>query len=249
MPRIKRGVKTIPNRFIKESICTSENINSLSAEAEVLFYRLIVKADDFGCYYGNIKIIKSTCYPLRADAIKDKQIIEWLNELIKAGLVILYTADDGKQYVKLTKWEKHQQTRAVKPRFPLPQSSDITCNQVQANVPVFVFDNVFDIRNSDNDIMSDTYKEIINYLNEKAGTNYKHTSRKTQELIRARTNDKFTVDDFKAVIDKKVAEWKGTDMEKYLRPETLFGTKFEGYLNQKISKQNKSGNIFLQEDI
>lgn len=43
----------------------------------------------------------------------------------------------------------------------------------------------------------------------------------------------FNVDDFKAVIDKKCADWLKTDMEKYLRPETLFGTKFEGYLNEK----------------
>ena len=44
-------------------------------------------------------------------------------------------------------------------------------------------------------------------------------------------NDGFTVDDFKAVIDKKAKEWKGTEMAQYLRPETLFGTKFESYLN------------------
>ena len=111
----------MPNRIIKESICTSEEINSLSSDAENLFYRLIVKADDFGCYHGNIKIVKSTCYPLRADVIKDKQIIDWINELINAGLIFLYAAEDGKQYIKLTKWEKHQQKRANKPKFPLPK--------------------------------------------------------------------------------------------------------------------------------
>lgn len=86
------------------------------------------------------------------------------------------------------------------------------------------------------------YSSIVSYLNEKAGTNYKPTSRKTQDLIKARLNEKFTVDDFKTVIDKKVAEWKGTDMEKYLRPETLFGTKFEGYLNQKSRPTAKADN-------
>jgi hypothetical protein len=131
----------MPNRIIKESICTSEDINSLSPEAETLFYRLIVKADDFGCYHGNIKIVKSTCYPLKADAIKDKQIADWLNELVKAGLIYLYTADDGRQYIKLVKWEKHQQKRATKPKFPLPKSLDINCNQLQANVPVFEISN------------------------------------------------------------------------------------------------------------
>ena len=74
---------------------------------------------------------------------------------------------------------------------------------------------------------------IVDYLNEKAKTNYKATTEKTKRLINARLNEKFTVEDFKTVIDNKVTEWKGTDFEKYLRPETLFGTKFENYLNAK----------------
>jgi len=78
------------------------------------------------------------------------------------------------------------------------------------------------------------YQTIINYLNEKTGKHYKHTTNKTQIVIKARWNEGFTEDDFKKVIDNKVAEWKGTNMEKYLRPETLFGTKFEGYLNQEL---------------
>lgn len=76
-------------------------------------------------------------------------------------------------------------------------------------------------------------KEIIDYLNLKANTNYKYTTSKTQTLIKARYNEGFIIDDFKRVIDNKVSEWKNTEMEKYLRPETLFGTKFESYLNQK----------------
>lgn len=84
------------------------------------------------------------------------------------------------------------------------------------------------------------YKEIIDYLNEKAETSYRATTKKTQTLIKARFNEKFSLDDFKRVIDNKVAEWKNdTAMNKFLRPETLFGTKFEGYLNQeKSSKSN-----------
>ena len=76
-------------------------------------------------------------------------------------------------------------------------------------------------------------KEIIDYLNLKANTQYRHNIKKTQSLINARFNESFTIEDFKKVIDNKVNEWKNTEMEKYLRPETLFGTKFESYLNQK----------------
>lgn len=78
------------------------------------------------------------------------------------------------------------------------------------------------------------YKNVIDYLNQQTGKNYKSTTKKNQTVIRARTDEGFSIDDFKRVIDNKVAEWKGTNMEKYLRPETLFGTKFEGYLNQEL---------------
>lgn len=76
--------------------------------------------------------------------------------------------------------------------------------------------------------------EIIQYLNEKTNTSYKPSINKTQEIIRARIREGYTVDDFKQVIDLKTAEWlPNPHMYKFLRPETLFGTKFESYINQK----------------
>ncbi|MGR8860817.1 conserved phage C-terminal domain-containing protein [Leuconostoc citreum] len=83
------------------------------------------------------------------------------------------------------------------------------------------------------------YKEIVDYLNEKTGSKYRSSGSKTKSLIKARTNEGFSLDDFKTVIEKKAKEWSGTTMEKYLRPETLFGTKFEGYLNEKQSVNQK----------
>ena len=86
------------------------------------------------------------------------------------------------------------------------------------------------------------YLGVVSYLNQKAGTKYKPTTPKTKTAIKARLSEGFTVDDFKTVIDKKCAEWLGDEkMEKYLRPETLFGTKFEGYLNAKITKGKTVG--------
>ena len=84
------------------------------------------------------------------------------------------------------------------------------------------------------------YAEIIDYLNLKAGTRYKHSSEDTRKHIRARIAEGYTIDDFKVVIDKKVDEWKGTPQEKYLRPATLFGTKMESYVNQKITKESRA---------
>lgn len=75
--------------------------------------------------------------------------------------------------------------------------------------------------------------EIISCLNEKTKKHYKANTPKTVRLIRARLKEGFTVEDFKAVIEKKRDDWLGNEkMERYLRPETLFGTKFEGYLNE-----------------
>ena len=79
------------------------------------------------------------------------------------------------------------------------------------------------------------YLEIVEYLNEKTNSQYRPTANKTQNLIKARWNDGFVVSDFKKVIDIKATEWlNDNNMSKYLRPETLFGTKFESYLNQKV---------------
>ena len=61
----------MPNRIIKESICTSDSIDALSLEAERLFYRLIVNCDDYGTFDARTAIIKSKCFPLRAHEITD----------------------------------------------------------------------------------------------------------------------------------------------------------------------------------
>lgn len=85
---------------------------------------------------------------------------------------------------------------------------------------------------SDNEEEDIPYKEIISYLNEKANRNYRPNIQKNKTLIKARWSEGFRLDDFKHVIDTTVKDWSGTKYEKYLRPETLFGSKFEGYLNQ-----------------
>lgn len=92
------------------------------------------------------------------------------------------------------------------------------------------------ITDADNNILPEI-KEIIQYLNDVCGTRYRYQTKGTQEHINARLKEGYTVDDFKMVIDKKFEEWNGTDMEKFLRPETLFAGKFESYLNQKIVKK------------
>ena len=89
-----------------------------------------------------------------------------------------------------------------------------------------------------NPVTNTDIRYIVEYLNDKTGSAFKSTTKATQKVIKARLAEGFTVDDFLTVIDKKCAEWIGDGrMEQYLRPETLFGTKFEGYLNAKVSKR------------
>lgn len=76
------------------------------------------------------------------------------------------------------------------------------------------------------------YTSVIEYLNKKTNKNFKVRTNKTMSCIDARVNEGFTVDDFYKVIDIKSKKWLNTDMEKFLRPQTLFSNKFEGYLNE-----------------
>ena len=92
--------------------------------------------------------------------------------------------------------------------------------------------------NLNKELNNNIYKEAVEYLNLKAGTKYKYNSKNTTKHIQARIKEGYTLEDFKIVIDKKCSEWLNTDMEKYLCPETLFGSKFEKYLNQKIIHKN-----------
>lgn len=93
------------------------------------------------------------------------------------------------------------------------------------------------------------YKEIIDYLNEQTGRRYSHTANKNQDLIKARWNEGFRVDDFKRVIDTKVKDWSNdSKMNQYLRPVTLFSNKFDDYLNQDVEvKQTSKPNNYIDD--
>ena len=97
--------------------------------------------------------------------------------------------------------------------------------------------------------ISESIVEIVEYLNEKVGAHYRSTTPKTQRLIKARLAEGFTIDDFKTVIDNKCSDWLGDgDMVQYLRPDTLFSTKFEGYLNQREADYTKMKPILTRQD-
>ena len=152
-------------------------------------------------------------------------IINWLNQLEQKGFIereIIYK-DDTKQitdrYIRITNIpSKENLSRGDKEILTTPSKEILTHNNKDMN----------------NINYNNIYSEVVDYLNQKAGTHYRANTNSTQRHIKARLNEKYTLDDFKTVIDKKVEEWKGTEFEQYLRPETLFGNKFESYLNAQI---------------
>ena len=95
------------------------------------------------------------------------------------------------------------------------------------------------------DTFNDTLNDIINYLNCKLGSNYRTKNKETQKHIKARLKEGYTLEDFYKVIDKQCNKWINTEWEQYLRPQTLFGTKFENYLNApEKATQTKNTNWF-----
>ena len=146
----------MPNRILKESICTSDSIDSLGWFDEVLFYRLIVNCDDYGRFDGRPAIIKNRLFPLKEN-LTAKTVARAIEKLASAGLVTLYVFE-GKPYLYLPTWNHHQSVRAKFSKYPAPEdgcermkSSASNCNQMNANVPVFECDireSIFENRES-----------------------------------------------------------------------------------------------------
>lgn len=157
---------------------------------------------------------------------------------------------DENEVIQIENWEKHQnvegleriraQTRKRVQRHrakkKIEEKKDVTLHETLRNAPEEELELEEEL---DKDIKY--IVEIVTYLNDVANRNYRHTTRKTQSLIKARMNEGFTVDDFKKVIDIKNDEWKNDKkMQKFIRPQTLFGTKFESYLNQETDTKTSS---------
>lgn len=155
------------------------------------------------------------CYDVHKDTIAD-----WISNLKSKGYILIKTVRSGK--------------KVAERRIYLTSSCRLNDLQVIGeNTYKVVGKNTSENNINNNNINIIIYSRVIDYLNQKTSKNFKSTSKKTQELIKARLNEKFTEEDFKKVIDIKTSEWKNDiKMQQYLRPETLFGTKFESYLNQ-----------------
>lgn len=139
----------MPNRIIKQTICTSESMASLTWFEQVLFIRLLVSVDDYGRYDARPAIIKGALFPL--DNVTAKAVEDGIQKLSTHGMILLYKVG-GKPYLELTAWLKHNTPRAKDSKFPAPEqgcaqsqagegtsaqmfADASTCEQMQANAP------------------------------------------------------------------------------------------------------------------
>jgi uncharacterized phage protein (TIGR02220 family) len=230
-------------------ICDSDAFLDMPLSAQALYFHLNMRADDDG-FIGNSKRVQRLIGASEDDfklLLMKRFIIEFDDGVIVIKHWRMHNTLSQNRYHETQYLEEKSMLRlkengsySLSDGVALDDQKKIEASTRQSRRAIDVQETDSDIDlDIDKELDKDIYKHIVEYLNLKAGTHYKHTTQKTRTCIHARLNEGFTLDDFKEVIDKKVAEWKGTSMEQYLRPETLFGTKFEGYLNAKINKEEK----------
>ena len=236
-------------RMIAKSIIKSDLFLDMPATTQNLYFHMLLEADDDG-------FINSPKSIMRVIGAKDDDI----KVLISKQFIIPF--ESGVLVIKHWKIHNYIQKDRYRPSL-LPEKAllSVTANKEYvedlgdvSSMDTKCIQNVrvgkVSIGKSSigkSSIGKNTYcpslpsvaEDIVTFLNSMVGSNYKSTTGKTRKLIAARLAEGFTIDDFKAVITKKAKEWQGTDMAQYLRPETLFGTKFEGYLNQPEVRNNR----------
>ena len=233
-------------RMMAKSVIDTDAFLDMPASTQNLYFHMLLKADDDG-------FIASPKGILRIIGASDDDL-----KLLLAKQY-LFRFESGVVVIKDWKIHNYIQSDRYKPSLhPERELLTITANKEYtltnsdvSNMDTECIQNVSigkvrlgKVRLGKNNMSSklDCTDEIIQHLNMRAGTKYKSNTAKTKQLINARLNEGFTLEDFKTVIDKKCVEWCGTEFEKFLRPNTLFGTKFESYLNQNVVKpKSKKG--------
>jgi uncharacterized phage protein (TIGR02220 family) len=225
-----------------KKVTDDDNFMALSSSAQALYLHLSMGADDDGF-----------CNQVSVSMFKAHASIQDLEALLKKRYI--YQFDNGVIVIKHWRMANALRKDRYTPtafqeelsRLDLKDNGSYTwlpngCQAVATCLPQDrvgkesignTIDSMSDSVESDT-VSSEIYRTIISHLNEKCGTNYKANTAKTKSVINARLAEGFKEADFISVIEKKSREWlSDPKMEKYLRPETLFGTKFESYLNQK----------------
>ena len=181
----------MPTRYLKPGICDSSSIDSVSPEAERLYYRLLVNVDDFGRMDARLPIIKARCFPLKEE-MKSSVIEKWLKELAESGLTLVYICMD-EPFLQFTKWDN--KPRASESKFP---AFDDTCIQMYTDVPLTETVTVTKTVTETPDVQAvvsifDFWKETFNHPKSLLDDNRKRR-------IKAALKMGYTVDDLKEAI-------------------------------------------------
>lgn len=219
----------IVNKDIVKELGIIEAIILGEIASEYTYWNKRDMIDEEGYFYSTIENVKENT------SLSQYQQSNALNALASRGLVsVKRKGVPAKRYIKL-----HEQAILNMLDNKILKNLTTGCEEISSldSKNFDINNNKENINNNNNKKDTIPYTEIIMYLNNRTGASYRATSKKTRDLIKARFNEGFTLDDFKVVIDKKSDEWlDDKNMSKFLRPETLFGTKFESYLNQPSRK-------------
>ena len=225
-------------RMFAQSIVLSDAFLDMPLSARCLYFTLGMLADDDG-FVGNPKSVMRQC-----GASQDDMAV-----LLQKRYVLGF--ETGVIVIKHWRMNNYLQSDRKKNTTYVEEMSTLMIDEKGAYTErdKGVYTECIQNGYIGKDSIGKDSIEIVLYLNEKSGKNFRYSSRKTKDLIQARLNEGFSIDDFKTVIDKKCAEWKGdSKMDQYLRPETLFGTKFESYLNQQAVTPKKGIANFDQRE-
>lgn len=220
---------------------------NLTPNAKLLYGEITALCNEKGYCWAN------NSYFSELYGVSKKTISNWISSLDERGFIkseMIYKENSKEireRRLYITRMEKDFVTygrnvlNPTEENFHTPMEEKVKDNNTSFNN---TSNNTRDIK----DIVEQSsttplpHEEIVQYLNQKTNKNFKHTSKVTQRHIKARLAEGFTVNDFKQVIDNKCSDWlRDQKMKEYLRPETLFGTKFESYLNSKTTTTQQTG--------
>ena len=225
-------------RMFSMKICDSDAFLDMPLSSQCLYFHLNMRADDDG-FVGNPRRIQKLVGTSEDDL--RLLIIKRFLLVFESGVIVIkhwkmHNTIQRDRYKETAYQDEFEQLTTKKNKsYTLKNGSDDDLETIciQNDSTVLGLD-------IDLDIDLDIHRAVIDYLNLKAGKNFKLVE-SNKKHINARIKEGFTLDDFKKVIDNKVTEWKNDDkMNQYLRPETLFSSKFQSYLNSE-PKQNLNG--------
>ena len=230
-------------RMFSLDVVDTDVFLDMPVTSQALYFHLGMRADDDGFVSSPKKIIKTS-----GCNIDDLQVLISKHFIIpfESGVIVI-TDWKTNNYLRP---DRYNETRCVSEKKMLTINNgkyELTTDCTASGIPnvnqcvtqkrIETEENKYIVEQSPT---SYPFQEVIEYLNQKTGKKFKAGSKANQKHIKARLSEGFTLEDFKRVIDLKCEEWSGSQMDMYLRPETLFGSKFDSYLNACPAAKHQS---------